>query len=77
MDLLLLSHGVGAVPDFLAVRVDRLAGRIRFGHLDDAAIPLSGAPFVAAEREHVAHRPERRAVVTVGGPADGPDLEDW
>ncbi|MBB1032524.1 type 1 glutamine amidotransferase-like domain-containing protein [Dietzia sp. SLG310A2-38A2] len=50
MNLLLLSLGVGAVPDFIAEHVARPAPAVRIGYLNDAASPYAGAEFVAAER---------------------------
>lgn len=50
MNLLLLSLGVGAVPDFIAEHVNRPAPAVRIGYLNDAASPYPGAGFVAAER---------------------------
>ncbi|RBP64260.1 dipeptidase E [Brevibacterium sanguinis] len=54
MRLLLLSLGVGAVPDFISAQVGRPAAEVRIGYLDDAAGPFSGEWFVAAEREQLA-----------------------
>ncbi|MBB1026174.1 type 1 glutamine amidotransferase-like domain-containing protein [Dietzia sp. DQ11-38-2] len=54
MNLLLLSLGVGAVPDFLAEHVNRPAPVVRIGYLNDAASPYAGAGFVAAERAQLA-----------------------
>ncbi|MDX2357924.1 Type 1 glutamine amidotransferase-like domain-containing protein [Dietzia sp. PP-33] len=50
MNLLLLSLGVGAVPDFVAQHVNRPAPAVRIGYLNDAASPYAGAAFAAAER---------------------------
>lgn len=50
MNLVLLSLGVGAVPDFIAEHVARPEPAVRIGYLNDAASPYSGAAFVAAER---------------------------
>lgn len=54
MPLLLLSLGVGAVPDFVDRHTDRGDGPVRVGYLDDAARPYGDAPFITAERERVA-----------------------
>lgn len=54
MALLLLSRGVGAVPDFVSTHVPRPSSDIRIGYLNDAAAPYAGAEFVAAEREQLA-----------------------
>ena len=42
MALLLLSLGVGAVPDFITTHVNRPANEIRVGYLNDAAGPFAG-----------------------------------
>lgn len=52
--MLLLSLGVGAVPDFIADHVNRPAGEVRIGYLNDAARPYAGEEFVAAERQQLA-----------------------
>lgn len=54
MALLLLSLGVGAVPDFITTHLDRPADRISIGYLNDAAGPFGGAEFIAAERQRLA-----------------------
>lgn len=54
MALLLLSLGVGAVPDFITAHVNRPANEIRVGYLNDAASPHTGEEFVAAERQQLA-----------------------
>lgn len=54
MNLLLLSLGVGAVPDFIAEHVNRPAPAVRIGYLNDAASPYEGAGFVVAERARLA-----------------------
>ncbi len=54
MALLLLSLGVGAVPDFITTHVNRPANEIRVGYLNDAAGPFAGEEFVAAERQQLA-----------------------
>ncbi|MGB3481005.1 MAG: Type 1 glutamine amidotransferase-like domain-containing protein [Mycobacterium sp.] len=54
MPLLLLSLGVGAVPEFIATHVHRPATEVRIGYLNDAALPHVGENFVAAERDQLA-----------------------
>ncbi|OLT34747.1 peptidase S51 dipeptidase E [Rhodococcus sp. CUA-806] len=54
MHLLLLSLGVGAVPEFIAAHTDRPADEVRIGYLNDAARPYAGEEFVAAERAQLA-----------------------
>lgn len=54
MHLLLLSLGDGAVPAFLSTHVKQPIEKARIGYLNDAARPLAGAWFVAAERERLA-----------------------
>ncbi|MDI9900068.1 Type 1 glutamine amidotransferase-like domain-containing protein [Rhodococcus sp. IEGM 1409] len=54
MPLLLLSLGIGAVPDFISTHIDRVPGEINIGYLNDASLPYSGVEFVAAERGHLA-----------------------
>ena len=54
MALLLLSRGVGAVPDFISSHIPKPTDDIRIGYLNDAAAPYAGAEFVAAEREQLA-----------------------
>lgn len=54
MHLLLLSLGVGAVPEFIAAHTDRPADEIHIGYLNDAARPYTSEEFVAAERAQLA-----------------------
>lgn len=54
MHLLLLSLGVGAVPEFVSAHVTRPAGEVVVGYLHDAARPYAGEEFVTAERQQLA-----------------------
>lgn len=54
MNLLLLSLGASAVPEFLNRCLPDAAAPLRVGYLDDAAAIYTGAPFVAAERAQLA-----------------------
>ena len=54
MNILLLSWGLGALPDFLASAVPAASGPLRIGYLDDAAAAHEGEPWVAVERERLA-----------------------
>jgi dipeptidase E len=53
VDLLLLSYGTGAVPDFLAGRTPRSPGGLRLGYISDAAAPYDGLDFVGEERARI------------------------
>lgn len=74
MHLLLLSLRVGAVPDFVASRVDRTGKEVRIGYLDDAARPYAGADFVAAERRQLAELGYALTDITVGELDDRADF---
>ena len=53
MRLLLLSLGIGSVPEFLAVVSPRSAGPLRLAYVGDAARPFVEESFVQAEREQL------------------------
>lgn len=72
MALLLLSLGVGAVPDFITNHVSRPAAEVRIGYLDDAAGPYAGEEFVVAERRQLADLDYRLTDLTA---ADFDDAE--
>lgn len=67
MRLLLLSLGVGAVPDFLSAHGPFRAGNPRIGYVRDAARPYEGEPFVEQERERLAGLGYDLDDLTVGG----------
>ncbi len=54
MNLLLLSLGLGALPDFLQRTATTTGQPLRLGYVTDAAVPHAGAPFVTAERSAIA-----------------------
>lgn len=54
MNLLLLSWGLGALPDFLASAVPAAGAPLRIGYVDDAAAAHEGEPWVAVERKRLA-----------------------
>lgn len=70
MSLLLLSLGVGAVPNFIAANVRSSAAGIRIAYLDDAARPYAGEDFVAAERQQLADLGYSLVDVSAAGFAD-------
>ena len=54
MNLLLLSLGASAVPDFLSGCLPAASIPLRLGYINDAAAIYGDAPFVAAERDQLA-----------------------
>lgn len=54
MNILLLSWGLGALPDFLATAVPAAGAPLRIGYVDDATAAHEGEPWVAVERERLA-----------------------
>ncbi|NMM92429.1 peptidase S51 dipeptidase E [Rhodococcus sp. SRB_17] len=66
MHLLLLSLGIGAVPDFVSANVKRPTGEVLVGYLNDAARPYAGEAFVAAEREQLTNLGYTLTDITAG-----------
>lgn len=76
MRLLLLSWGIGALPEFLDTAVDRSRADLRLGYLNDAALPYGDAEFAAIDRTRLTALGYRPEVVTARDYACAEDFAD-
>lgn len=53
MNLLLLSWGIGALPEFLTARTGKAPADVRLGYLNDAALPYAGMDFAQIEHDRL------------------------